>query len=61
MKKLNKIFITASVLLTGSYSTLSLAQQNVVIACPGYEVQKTQLLGERAGKKLQKAYEVYLD
>lgn len=37
------------------------AQQNLPIACAGYEVPKTKLLGQRAGKKLQKAYEAYSD
>jgi len=61
MKKLNRILITAGALVFGSYSTLALAQQSLPVACPGYEKSKTKLLGERAGKKLQRAYEVYLD
>lgn len=61
MKKLNKILITASVFLFGSYSSLSVAQQSLPVACPGYKQAKTKLLGERSGKKLQKAYEVYLN
>ena len=61
MKKLNAILITAGALMFGSYSTLALAQQSAAIACPGYEKPKTRLLGERAGKKLQKAYEIYLN
>ncbi|MFT6268487.1 MAG: Flp pilus assembly protein TadD [Alphaproteobacteria bacterium] len=61
MKKLNKILITASVVVFGSYSSLSVAQQSVPIVCPGYKQAKTKLLGERSGKKLQKAYEVYLN
>jgi Flp pilus assembly protein TadD len=61
MKKLNKILITAGVVLMGSYSSLSMAQQSLPIDCPGYKQGKTKLLGERAGKKLQKAYETYLN
>lgn len=61
MKKLNKILIAAGAVLIGSYSSVSFAQQSLPIACPGYEPAKTQLLGERAGKKLQKAYETYLN
>ena len=61
MKKFNKILITASILAIGSYSTVSFAQQTAAIACPGYQAPKTKLLGERAGKKMQKAYEVFLD
>ena len=33
--------------------------QSLPVECPGYERPKTQLLGERAGKKLQKAFEAY--
>jgi regulator of sirC expression with transglutaminase-like and TPR domain len=61
MKKLNKVLMTAGVALFGSYSTLAIAQQSAAIICPGYEPSKTQLLGERSGKKLQRAYEVYLN
>jgi tetratricopeptide (TPR) repeat protein len=61
MKKLNKILITAGALAFGSYSTLAMAQQALPIDCPGYTQPKTRLLGERAGKKLQSAYEVYLN
>jgi Flp pilus assembly protein TadD len=61
MKKLNKILITAGALVFGSYSTLTMAQQALPIDCPGYTQPKTRLLGERAGKKLQSAYEVYLN
>lgn len=61
MKKLNKILITAGALMFGSYSTIVMAQQSLPIACPGYKQPKTRLLGERAGKKLQSAYEIYLN
>lgn len=61
MKKLNKILIAAGALVFSSYSSIAMAQQAKAIACPGYELPKTKLLGERAGKKLQKAYEVYLN
>lgn len=53
--------ITAGALVFGSYSTLTMAQQALPIDCPGYTQPKTRLLGERAGKKLQSAYEVYLN
>jgi Flp pilus assembly protein TadD len=61
MKKFNKILIATSVLVLGAHSSLSFAQQSAAIACAGYEKPKTQLLGERAGKKLQSAYETYLN
>ena len=60
MKLLNKLLITASVVMFGSYSSIAMAQ-SVAVACPGYKQPKTQLLGERSGKKLQKAYETYLN
>ena len=53
--------ISVGAVVFGSYSTLSMAQQASPIDCPGYTVPKTRLLGERAGKKLQSAYEVYLN
>lgn len=61
MKNLNKLLIATGALVFGSYSTIVMAQQTAAIACAGYEKPKTRLLGERAGKKLQKAYEIYLN
>jgi Flp pilus assembly protein TadD len=61
MKKLNKLLITASALGFASFSTMTYAQQNLPIVCAGYVKPKTQLLGERAGKRMQKAYEVFLN
>jgi tetratricopeptide (TPR) repeat protein len=61
MNKFNKILATTSVLAFGFYSGATLAQQKPPVVCPGYELPKTKLLGERAGKRLNDAYEVYLD
>ena len=35
------------------------AQSGAPIICPGYEKGKTQLVGERTGKRVQKAFEAY--
>lgn len=35
------------------------AQTTAAIECPGYEKGKTTLVGERTGKKVQKAFEAY--
>ncbi|MFW8590171.1 tetratricopeptide repeat protein [Glaciecola sp. 2405UD65-10] len=61
MTKINKILVATSMLAMTSYSSLAFSQQSSPIVCPGYEKPKTKLLGERAGKKLQAAYEVYLN
>lgn len=37
----------------------ALAQSSAPVVCPGYEPGKTTLVGERTGKKVQKAYEAY--
>lgn len=60
ISKINKILVATSMLAMTSYSGLAFSQQSPIV-CPGYEKPKTKLLGERAGKKLQAAYEVYLD
>ena len=57
---LSKALVATSMLAITSYSSIAFAQQPPVL-CPGYEKQKTKLLGDRAGKRLQSAYEVYLD
>lgn len=60
LNKLSKAVITTSMLAIASYSGMAFSQQ-IAIACPGYELPKTKLLGERSGKKLNAAYEVYLN
>ncbi|AXR08404.1 tetratricopeptide repeat protein [Salinimonas sediminis] len=40
-------------------SAPAMAQSSAPVQCPGYEKGKTQLVGERAGKKVQKAFEAY--
>ncbi len=58
-KSLKAPLLIGTALLMGSYSSLSLAQSNLAIQCPGYEPAKTKLLGQKTGKKLNKAFEAY--
>ncbi|MFQ3250044.1 MAG: tetratricopeptide (TPR) repeat protein [Glaciecola sp.] len=58
-KSLKASVLIGSALLMGSYSTLSMAQANLAIQCPGYQPAKTKLLGQKVGKKLNKAFEAY--
>ena len=58
-KTLKASLLIGSALLMGSYSTLSMAQSTLAIQCPGYKPAKTQLLGQKVGKKLNKAFEAY--
>ncbi len=59
IKRFNKILLTFSVLTIGTYTSSALAQQAPPVACAGYVPAKTQLIGERAGKKLTAAFEAY--
>jgi tetratricopeptide (TPR) repeat protein len=63
MRKLSKQFNASlalcSLLVLGSASSVALAQQDAPVVCAGYSLPKTQLLGERTGKKLQTAFEAY--
>lgn len=61
MDKIINATLASSVLAIGLFSSSAYSQQTPAIQCPGYEVPKTRLLGERAGKKLNSAYEVYLN
>jgi tetratricopeptide (TPR) repeat protein len=58
-KSLKASLLIGSALLMGSYSTLSMAQANLAIQCPDYKPGKTKLLGQKVGKKLNKAFEAY--
>ncbi|WP_371192793.1 tetratricopeptide repeat protein [Glaciecola sp. SC05] len=57
--QLKKSVALCSLLLIGTASSVVQAQQEAPILCPGYSQPKTQLLGERTGKKLQTAFEAY--
>jgi|Transcript_16096 tetratricopeptide (TPR) repeat protein len=58
----NKFKMSAFALVLGAGAVFSapaaLAQSSPVM-CPGYEKAKTTLVGERTGKKVQKAFEFY--
>lgn len=61
MRSVNKIkqsFVAIGALGLATFTSGALAQQPAV-ACAGYEVPKTQLLGEKVGKKLNEAFEAY--
>ncbi|MFB0912703.1 MAG: hypothetical protein QMA97_05955, partial [Glaciecola sp.] len=58
-KSLKASLLLGSALVMGSYSTLSSAQSNLAVQCPGYKPAKTELLGMKVGKKLNKAFEAY--
>ena len=55
--------MSAAALVIGAGAMLSaptaFAQVNSPVICPGYEKGKTTLVGERVGKKVQKAFEAY--
>ncbi|NDW20745.1 tetratricopeptide repeat protein [Alteromonas hispanica] len=55
-----KMSAVALVLGAGTMFTSSAAlAQSSAVVCPGYEKGKTTLVGERTGKKVQKAFEFY--
>ncbi|QJR79944.1 tetratricopeptide repeat protein [Alteromonas pelagimontana] len=61
MKRQFKMSALALVVGVGSFLSVpvALAQSSAPVVCPGYEKGKTTLVGERAGKKVQKAFEAY--
>ncbi|MAI36156.1 MULTISPECIES: hypothetical protein [Alteromonas] len=60
MKRSFKMSAVALVLGAGAMFTSSTAlAQSSAVVCPGYEKGKTTLVGERTGKKVQKAFEFY--
>ena len=60
MMRLLKTSIIASVLGSAiCVTSTASAQSTPPIACPGYEKGKTTLVGERTGKKVQRAFEAY--
>ena len=57
-----KFKMSAVALVLGASAVLSAPAalaQTAPIVCPGYEKDKTNLVGERTGKKVQKAFELY--
>lgn len=62
MNKLQKVLINTSLLALTSYSSFALAQApKLPVDCPGYKLPKTKLFSQSVGKKLQSAYDVYLN
>lgn len=54
------LLVSSALALTGLVSGMAQAQlADPPIVCPGYEVQPTKIVGERVGKKIQKAFEFY--
>ena len=58
MKMFKKALLSCSVVIVGAYSSAIYAQEPAIV-CPGYKAPKTQLIGERVGKKLTGAFEAY--
>ena len=60
MKRTFKMSAVALVLGAGAVLSAPAAlAQSAPVVCPGYEKGKTTLVGERTGKKVQKAFEFY--
>lgn len=59
MKKMFKLSLVGSVLASSMVMSANVSAQSSPIICPGYEKGKTQLVGERTGKRVQKAFEAY--
>ena len=58
MKSLFKMTALAATLSSAILSSNAFSQ-TLPVECPGYKPGKTQLVGERAGKKVQAAFEAY--
>nr|WP_189403769.1 tetratricopeptide repeat protein [Alteromonas halophila] len=59
MMKTFKMSAIALVMGVGAVTAAPAMAQSSAIVCPGYEKGKTTLVGERTGKKVQKAFEAY--
>lgn len=60
MKRTFKMSAVALVMGFGAVIAAPAAMaQSAAVVCPGYEKGKTTLVGERTGKKVQKAFEAY--
>lgn len=61
MKKSFKMSAVALVMGFGAAvaAPAAMAQSTAPVVCPGYEKGKTTLVGERTGKKVQRAFEAY--
>lgn len=54
-----KSLVVAALTLGSALALPAAAQSSAPVVCPGYEKGTTQLVGERVGKKVQKAFEAY--
>lgn len=54
-----KSLVVAALSLSAVVAAPAMAQSSSPVVCPGYEKGTTNLVSERAGKKVQKAYEAY--
>ena len=59
MMKTFKMSAIALVMGVGAAVSAPALAQSSAVVCPGYEKGKTTLVGERTGKKVQKAFEAY--
>ncbi len=58
--KLKQSLAVALIGAASSFTVLNVhAQSNAPVVCPGYEKGNTQLVGERTGKKVQRAFDAY--
>ena len=54
-----KSLVVAAFTLGSAIALPAAAQSSAPVVCPGYEKGTTNLVGERVGKKVQKAFEAY--
>lgn len=54
-----KSLVVAALTLSSAVALPAAAQSSAAVVCPGYEKGTTNLVGERVGKKVQKAFEAY--
>ncbi|MEC8227971.1 MAG: tetratricopeptide repeat protein [Pseudomonadota bacterium] len=54
-----KSLVVAAFTLSSAIALPAAAQSSAPVVCPGYEKGTTNLVGERVGKKVQKAFEAY--
>ncbi len=59
MSKLIKKVYTVAAITTASLLSTHVFAQSAPVICPGYKKSSTNIVGERAGKKIQKALESY--
>ena len=57
-----KSLLVSSVVVLSGFVSMGVSAQAPVeppVICPGYEQEPTKIVGERVGKKIQKAFELY--